>query len=102
MMITFVNNGDGSYKVEGRGSNKFGKFHLRGTLGVDHMVQIYREYQAKPLPSPRKRTATVAGLTTEGGGETTAVVQPILKKAAIVAPPRDTGIRSITTHPLDQ
>ena len=101
MTITFINNGDGSYKVEGRGSNKFGKFNLRGTLGEDHMMQIYREYQPKALPSPRKRTASVAGLTTEGGGESTAVVQPTLKKAAIVAPPRDTGMRSITTHSLD-
>ena len=92
MKITFVNNGDGTYKVEGSGSNKFGKFHLRGTLGNDHMMQIYREYQAKALPSPRKRTATVAGITTEGGGETTATVQPILKKAAVVATPRDTGM----------
>ena len=60
MYINFSAIGDGTYKVEGNGTNKFGKFSLRGMLGTDHMMQIYREYQYKPLPSPRKRSAGAA------------------------------------------
>ena len=60
MFIKFCPLVDGTFKVEGNGTNKFGKFTLRGMLGTDHMMQIYREYQYKPLHSPRKRTAGVA------------------------------------------
>ena len=91
MYITFVSNGDGSYQVEGRGANKFGKFHLRGTLGSDHMIKIYREYLPKPVPAPRKRSATAAGM--EGGvtGPDGTILPP--PKKPTVAPARDTTVK---------
>jgi hypothetical protein len=85
MFIKFTPIGDGSYKVEGNGTNKFGKFSLRGILGTDHMMQIYREYQYKPLPAPRKRSAGVA----LGGADIgNAIGKPSKKKAVVelVAP----------------
>lgn len=60
MFIKFLSMGDGTHKVEGNGTNKFGKFSLRGILGTDFMMQIYREYQYKILASPRKRPAGIA------------------------------------------
>ena len=94
MQINFVANGDGSYQVEGRGSNRFGKFQLRGTLGSDHMINVCREYQAKPVPAPRKRPATAAGIEEGGSGVTGAdgSTLPPQKKAA-VAPTRDTTVK---------
>ena len=69
MFIKFCANVDGTFKVEGNGTNKFGKFTLRGMLGIDHMMQIYREYQYKPLQSPRKRAHGIAleGVDSENG-----------------------------------
>ena len=90
MHIAFIKAEDGSYVVDGRGANKFGKFTLRGTLGADHMMQIYREYEAKPLAqSPKKRTASSAGIGGDDGGDGQ---QPV-KKAALapLAAPRDAG-----------
>ena len=79
----FVKAEDGSYVVDGRGANKFGKFTLRGTLGADHMMQIYREYEAKPLlQSPKKRPASSAGIG--GGGDGVDGQQPA-KKAALTS-----------------
>ena len=84
MHITFVTNGDGSYQVEGHGGNKFGKFRLRGTLGSDHMIHIYREYQAKPVAAPRKRSL-------EGGA--TGPDGTLLPSQKKVAPTRDTTVK---------
>lgn len=81
MYIKFCPVGDGTFKVEGNGTNKFGKFTLRGALGSDHMMQIYREYQYKPLPSPRKRPAGVA-MGTNADGESIQIGKPSKKKLA--------------------
>ena len=89
MHITFVANSDGSYQVEGHGANKFGKFNLRGTLGSDHMIKIYREYQAKAVPAPRKRPATAAGIDGGVPGSDGTVLPPQKK----VAPARDTTVK---------
>jgi hypothetical protein len=80
MFIKFTPIDDGSYKVEGNGTNKFGKFSLRGILGTDHMMQIYREYQYKPLPAPRKRSA---GVALGGSNIGNAIGKPSKKKAVV-------------------
>ena len=85
MYIKFCPNGDGTCKVEGNGTNKFGKFTLRGTLGADHMMQIYREYQYKVLASPRKRPVGVAlGSTPDTVDGRCA--KPFKKKMALAVP----------------
>lgn len=49
MNISFTEKENGEYAIDGEGSNKFGKFSLRGTLSADGSVQMYRIYVAKPI-----------------------------------------------------
>lgn len=53
MIMKFLKLEDGSFSVEGTGSNKFGSFTLNGKLDADlATVQLYREYVLKPVPAP--------------------------------------------------
>lgn len=97
MYIKFSAIGDGTYKVEGNGTNKFGKFTLRGLLGTDHVMQIYREYQYKPLPSPRKRSAAIA-LGLNGDVENSINSSKSLKKKIAYATPMPGNIEGIKTE----
>ena len=63
----------GNYTVQGYGHNKFGRFALRGTLGADHRVQIYREYEARPaavapVKAQKKPSKRPAGDGGDGDG----------------------------------
>jgi hypothetical protein len=73
MMINFAETTNGEFSIDGEGSNKFGKFSLRGTLFPDGRVQMYRVYLSKPVvpkrslsgsgtptATPRKRPLDVA------------------------------------------
>jgi hypothetical protein len=58
MIIKFIKNeNDSTYKVEGRGVNRFGSFTLYGTLYEDHSVQLYREYLPKAVPGPKVKAS---------------------------------------------
>lgn len=58
MIIKFMKNeSDHSYKVEGRGVNRFGSFNLYGTLFEDNTVQLYREYIPKSLPGAKVKAS---------------------------------------------
>lgn len=66
---------EGCHRVEGEGSNKFGKFKVYGTLSDNGFLQMYREYTAKEPALPVKKKAASAGAPTpkanaarDGGG----------------------------------
>jgi hypothetical protein len=53
--------GEEGHKVEGEGSNKFGKFQVYGSLSDNGYLQMYREYILKEsIPLKRKSIPSVA------------------------------------------
>lgn len=52
---------EGCHRVEGEGSNKFGKFKVFGTLSDNGFLQMYREYILRD-PAILKRKPSVASL----------------------------------------
>lgn len=65
------NEDDGGFKIEGEGSNKFGKFSLNGKMLEDGSVQMYRVYVAKPLVAkkPVAPTGTTPTAKKRGANE---------------------------------
>ena len=55
MIIKFSKKEDGTYLVDGVGSNRFGSFSLHGSLDANGYIVLYREYAAKPVPVSNKR-----------------------------------------------
>lgn len=60
MNMTFTRLESGEYSIDGEGSNKFGKFTLRGTMQESGAVQMYRVYVTKPLPLKKGPVAAVS------------------------------------------
>lgn len=53
--LKFRKNNAGYHNVEGKGSNVFGKYNISGTLTLDHVITIFRHFQA-----PKKKTKDLA------------------------------------------
>ena len=63
--IRFIvaDDGSSSYKIEGEGFNKFGKFTVYGTLSQEGNLQMYRSYNLKMTPaSSTKAKSTKSGV----------------------------------------
>ncbi len=59
VLLNFVENSEGFYNVEGKGSNSFGKYTISGTLSADRVITIYRHYPAlavQPTKSNKKES----------------------------------------------
>ena len=54
VMLRFVENNEGFYNVEGKGSNSFGKYTISGTLSKEGVITIYRHYPALAVAQPTK------------------------------------------------
>jgi len=62
LIIKFISSesDDDGYRIEGHGINKFGSFSLKGTLGCDGSLHMYREYyNLNPVPLPMKRKYSI-------------------------------------------
>jgi len=62
LIIKFISfeSDDEGYQIEGHGINKFGSFLLKGTLGCDGFLHMYREYyNLNPAPLPMKRKYSI-------------------------------------------
>ena len=60
--LKFRRNNAGYHNVEGKGSNAFGKYTISGTLTQDHVITIFRHFQApkKKLKDPPAKPDGVA------------------------------------------
>jgi len=59
VLLNFVENSEGFYNVEGKGSNSFGKYTISGTLSTERVITIYRHYPAlvaQPTKSNKKES----------------------------------------------
>jgi len=59
VLLNFVENSEGFYNVEGKGSNSFGKYTISGTLSKERVITIYRHYPAlavQPTKSNKKES----------------------------------------------
>ena len=68
------------FTLQGEGHNKFGKFTLHGTLTSDGMLQMYRSYTPKPLPSSTNKSKKSSMKSTPTHSE-------VVNKAKAVKPP---------------
>jgi hypothetical protein len=77
--LKFRKNNAGYHNVEGKGSNVFGKYNISGTLTLDHVITIFRHFQA-----PKKKTKDLAS---EPVGTVATAPIGVPGKAKDVAPP---------------
>ncbi len=59
VVLNFVENSEGYYNVEGKGSNSFGKYTISGTLSTEGVITIYRHYPllvAQPTKVKKKES----------------------------------------------
>lgn len=63
ILLKFVASGEdeeeGSYSVEGHGSNRFGNFSLRGSLNADKYIVLYKDYISSASHQKRPSTSSV-------------------------------------------
>jgi len=75
--LKFRRNNAGYHNVEGKGSNAFGKYTISGTLSQEHIITIFRHFQARK-PKPKDVAAAKA---------TSSAVAPVaVKQKAPVVP----------------
>ena len=55
VMLRFQKNSAGYHNVEGRGTNAFGKYSITGTLSLDNVITIFRQF--KPIKTKTKVTS---------------------------------------------
>jgi len=57
VVLNFVENNEGFYNVEGKGSNMYGKYTISGTLSTEGVITIYRHYTSL-VAQPTKTNKT--------------------------------------------
>ena len=68
IVLKFLDNNEGYYNVEGKGSNYFGKYTITGTLDKEGVITIFRHFQAPKIKASKKSSAAQLEVSTPEPG----------------------------------